>query len=106
LRQLQPAAALAQEVTLMTGIYPWSDRRQLQDRAEPTKVREQCRRERREADRRMAREAVGALCSSDGWQRWLACRRHFHSYSLANQLLIAMQLPDATRIAGFRAWLK
>jgi antirestriction protein ArdC len=25
---------------------------------------------------------------------------------LANQLLIAMQLPNATRVAGFRAWLK
>jgi N-terminal domain of anti-restriction factor ArdC len=39
-------------------------------------------------------------------QRWLAARRHFHSYSLANQLLIAMQKPDATKVAGFRAWLK
>jgi N-terminal domain of anti-restriction factor ArdC len=26
--------------------------------------------------------------------------------SLANQLLIAMQKPEATRVAGFRAWLK
>ena len=41
-----------------------------------------------------------------GWQQWLAARRHFHAYSLANQLLIAMQKPEATRVAGFRAWLK
>ena len=27
-------------------------------------------------------------------------------YSLGNQLLIALQDPDATRVAGFRAWLK
>lgn len=61
---------------------------------------------RREADRHKAREAVEALKTSDGWQRWLSLRRHFHRYSLANQLLIALQKPDATRVAGFRAWLK
>src|SRR5829696_4397695 len=61
---------------------------------------------RREADRQKAREAVEALKTSDGWQRWLALRRHFHRYSLANQLLIALQNPEATRVAGFRAWLK
>jgi hypothetical protein len=63
------------------------------------------RAERRRADREFAREAVEQLRSSEGWQRWLAARRHFHAYSLANQLLIAMQNPDATRVAGFRAWL-
>src|SRR5277367_3357789 len=34
-----------------------------------------------------------------------ATRGHFHRYSLTNQLLVAMQRPDATRVAGFRAWL-
>jgi N-terminal domain of anti-restriction factor ArdC len=62
--------------------------------------------ERRRADRELARRAVDELRSSDGWQRWLASRRHFHAYSLATQLLIAMQSPDATRVAGFRAWLR
>jgi antirestriction protein ArdC len=61
---------------------------------------------RREADRERAIEAVKALQTSDGWKAWLASRRHFHRYSLANQLLIAMQCPTATRVAGFRAWLK
>jgi len=61
---------------------------------------------RRRADREFARNAVEQLRSSEGWQRWLATRRHFHSYSLTNQLLIAMQNPHATRVAGFRAWLK
>ena len=64
------------------------------------------RQARREADRAKAREAIEALKTSDGWTRWLACRRHFHRYSLANQLLIALQKPEATRVAGFRAWLK
>src|SRR3954452_15267326 len=64
------------------------------------------RQARREADRAKAREAVEALRSTDGWKRWLSCRRHFHRYSLANQLLIAFQKPDAARVAGFRAWLR
>jgi hypothetical protein len=67
---------------------------------------EEERAERRRADREYARHAVGRLRSSQGWQRWLATRRHFHSYSLGNQLLIAMVRPTATRVAGFRSWLE
>jgi antirestriction protein ArdC len=62
--------------------------------------------ERRERDRRLAAEAVEQLRSSDGWQRWLRTRRHFHSYSFRNQVLIAFQMPEATRVAGFKAWLR
>ena len=64
------------------------------------------RAERRRADREYARQAVEELRSSQGWQRWLAARRHFHAYSIGNQLLIARARPTATRVAGFRAWLK
>lgn len=63
------------------------------------------RAQRREADRQRSLQAVEALKTSDGWQAWLASRRHFHDYSLANQLLIVMQCPQATRVAGFRGWL-
>jgi hypothetical protein len=45
------------------------------------------------------------LRSSEGWQQWLRVRRHFHSYSLHNQLLIAYQRPGATRVVGLRRWL-
>ncbi len=71
-----------------------------------TRLSDDERAARREADRQKAREAVEALRSSEGWQRWLSLRRHFHRYSLANQLLIALQMPEASRVAGFRAWLK
>jgi hypothetical protein len=40
------------------------------------------REQRRAADRAFVQQAVDALRSSDGWQRWLTTRRHFHSYSL------------------------
>ncbi len=61
---------------------------------------------RREREREQMREAIAALRSSEGWQRWLTVRRHFHSYSFHNQLLIAHQRPAATRVAGYRKWLE
>jgi hypothetical protein len=61
------------------------------------------RAERRRADREYARQAVEQLRSSEGWQRWLRTRRHFHAYSFGNQLLIAMARPTATRVAGSAA---
>src|SRR5207247_3813306 len=64
------------------------------------------RQARREADRQRTREAVEALRASDGWQQWLRLRHHFHTYSLTNQLLIALAMPHATRVAGFKAWIK
>jgi antirestriction protein ArdC len=64
------------------------------------------RAQRRERDREYARQAVERLRSSEGWQPWLTTRASFHGYSLGNQLLIAMQRPTATRVAGFHAWLR
>lgn len=71
-----------------------------------TRLSEEVRACRREADRQRSIEAVQALQTSDGWKAWLASRRHFHRYSLANQCLIAMQCPHVTYVAGFRAWLR
>ena len=51
-------------------------------------------------------EAVGAIHDSESFRRWLDISSRFHHYSLGNQLLIAMQRPDATYVAGFHAWLK
>jgi antirestriction protein ArdC len=63
------------------------------------------RAERRAAEREQMREAVEALRTSDGWKRWLAVRRHFHQYSHQNILMVALQAPHATKVAGFRKWL-
>ena len=60
---------------------------------------------RRNEDRERFEEAVSALLSSEGWERWMRTRRCFRTYSVTNQLLVALQRPQATRVAGFRAWL-
>ncbi len=66
------------------------------------------RAERRQADRDRLEQAARALLSSDGWQRWVRVRstNGLSRYSFGNQLLIAMQRPDATYVAGFRAFLE
>jgi hypothetical protein len=59
----------------------------------------------RAAEREQVKAAVEALQSSEGWQAWVRVRRRFRTYSPLNQLLIAQQKPEATKVAGFKAWL-
>ena len=47
---------------------------------------------------------VAALMTSDGWQTWLSFISRFRQYSVRNQILIMAQKPDATQVAGYRAW--
>lgn len=47
---------------------------------------------------------VERLRTSEGWTAWLQTAAAFRQYSFRNQLLIASQRPDATRVAGYRAW--
>lgn len=65
------------------------------------------REERRQVDRQHVERAARALLTSDGWQQWVRVRstNGLARYSFGNQLLIAMQRPDATYVAGFRAFL-
>lgn len=44
------------------------------------------------------------LFESDKFKEYLTCMSKFHNYSLNNTLLIAMQKPDATFVAGYKAW--
>jgi hypothetical protein len=48
--------------------------------------------------------AVAELDTGEQWQDWLDYASKFHSYSLNNQLLVWMQCPDATRVAGMKKW--
>jgi hypothetical protein len=68
------------------------------------------REQRRAEDRRRLEEAVRELQSSEGWQRWVAVRRHngLGRYSFNNQLLIAVSCwrrgVTPTFVAGYRWW--
>jgi antirestriction factor ArdC-like protein/uncharacterized protein DUF6782 len=44
------------------------------------------------------------LTDSDAWKRYLAMQGRLHKYSFGNCLLIGMQCPDATHVAGYQTW--
>ena len=46
------------------------------------------------------------LFNSESYRNYLATMSKFHNYSFNNTLLIAMQKPDATLVAGYKAWQK
>jgi hypothetical protein len=72
------------------------------------RLTDQERDERRRADRERLQKSAEQLLSSDGWQRWVRVRSQagLARLSLSNQLLVAIARPDATFVAGFKAWLR
>jgi antirestriction protein ArdC len=49
-------------------------------------------------------QGIKDLFQSDKYMEYLRSMSRFHRYSLNNTLLIAMQRPDATLVAGFNKW--
>lgn len=49
-------------------------------------------------------QGIKDLFQSDKYTEYLRTMSRFHRYSLNNTLLIAMQRPDATLVAGFNKW--
>lgn len=47
---------------------------------------------------------VTELVSGDDWAQMLDTMAKFHRYSAGNVMLIMLQRPDATRVAGYRTW--
>jgi len=52
------------------------------------------------------KEGISQVKSSEEFQSFLRAMSMFHQYSFHNCMLIAMQRPDATRVAGYRTWEK
>ena len=49
---------------------------------------------------------IKELFDSEKYVTWLNTMSKFHEYSLNNTILIAMQKPDATMVAGYTQWQK
>lgn len=47
---------------------------------------------------------LAELLASGDWQRYLKVQSQFHNYSFNNVILILLQYPDATRVAGYNRW--
>ena len=51
-------------------------------------------------------EGLKELFESEKYETYLSTISKFHNYSFNNTLLIAMQKPEATLVAGYKAWQK
>ncbi|QFU84322.1 ArdC-like ssDNA-binding domain-containing protein [Natronorubrum aibiense] len=49
-------------------------------------------------------DEVDTAVSSEQFKEWLDVQSRFHDYSHRNTLLIKLQCPHATRVAGYRTW--
>lgn len=49
-------------------------------------------------------EGIRAMFDSEAFKKYLKTLSKFHHYSVSNTILIAMQRPDATLVAGYSAW--
>ena len=47
---------------------------------------------------------IQALFESEQYKNYLTAMSKFHNYSFSNTLLIAMQKPDASLVAGYKKW--
>jgi antirestriction protein ArdC len=53
---------------------------------------------------RTLEEGVRNFFTSEGYVKYLKTMSRFHHYSINNSMLIALQKPDATLVAGYVAW--
>lgn len=61
-------------------------------------------RERVAAAMQTLEQGVESIVDGEDFRRFLTVVARFHTYSFGNTFLIAMQRPDATRVAGYRKW--
>lgn len=50
------------------------------------------------------KEGVSGIQDSDNFRQFLLTMSKFHDYSIGNLILIMLQKPDATHVAGFTTW--
>lgn len=50
------------------------------------------------------KEGLRMFKDSEKWKTFLDFSRRFHNYSANNKMLIWIQRPEASRVAGFRSW--
>ena len=49
-------------------------------------------------------DGITRIADSESFKRYLAFSRSFRSYSANNTMLIFLQAPDATMVAGYNKW--
>jgi len=70
------------------------------ERAEATRVRD----EKLVALHGRLSEQVQSITTGEQWAAWLRTAGRFHTYSWGNTMLIQLQKPEATKVAGYKTW--
>ena len=73
----------------------------VQDKSQPVK---QTNKERLKEITDSIEKGIKELFESDKYKQYLTTMSRFHHYSVNNQMLIYMQMPNATHVAGFNKW--
>lgn len=55
---------------------------------------------------KQAEDGARAVFESENYRNYLSTMSKFHNYSFRNTLLIYMQKPEASYVAGYVAWQK
>ena len=66
-------------------------------------MNDKAKEELREIEKKLE-EGVRNVFSSEQYRLWLSAMSRFHDYSVSNILLIFLQKPNATQVAGFTTW--
>jgi len=53
---------------------------------------------------RELKDGVESIQQGENFRQFLSTMAKFHNYSYGNQILIMLQAPEATRVAGFNTW--
>lgn len=72
----------------------------------PRVSKEEYAKQQRETQRQMIADAVARLKTSEGWINYITTAAKFYKYSFNNRILIALQNPEASKVAGGKAWPK
>ncbi len=69
-----------------------------------TRTTEASREERMQEVLTTLEEGIETILTSEGYRQYLQTASRFHAYSFGNVILVMLQKPDATRVAGFHTW--
>ena len=76
----------------------------VQENAQPQAETKQTNKERLKEITDSIEKGIKELFESDKYKQYLTTMSRFHHYSVNNQMLIYMQMPNATHVAGFNKW--
>lgn len=86
------------------SIVPWFDRRDGEDVLFSIEAPSTERGSKLDDLIKKLKDGINSIWESDNYAAYLATLGKFHNYSLGNVVLIWMQAPHATRVAGFQTW--